>query len=450
MSVRQRHRHRLRKILGWGMVVLFASLFGGLWFAYVHMTDSETLIALLKTHLPRYLPGSQISVARARVGLFRGEIQLTHIHVHQSLDGTGFLTASIPWLSIRHNARAMLDGRFEPSEVVVTHPTLRLRRRKDGTWNLQGLLASPWPGPLMKTPPIKILNGTVELSDGDDPSVPATAILRDVAIDIDSAGKGRLSFEGTAKGDTFDRLTIRGTVDINTGRVELAGDMARLAISETLHDRLPPEIRPAIDKLGLTGGEVDLRIAKITCDPAANPRVSYNVSGHLRGGAWNCPKLPFPINEVAGGFAVHDGRLTIDRAEGYYGATTVRLARGSCSIINPEQDPFDLNLEVIDLKLDEKLREKTPPQFANLWREFQPSGRVSVFVTAARDRAAGPIAKKLTIECDDVAMLYEARLGGGRDQSGRNADPGRRSAALGQRHDRAPGRPGHRRPQVRR
>ena len=165
--------------------------------------------------------------------------------VRQTLDGVPFQAVRIPWLNVRHNARAMLEGQFEPSEVVVAQPTLRLRRRKDGTWNLQGLLADPWPGPVMKTPPVQIQNGTVELSDGA-PDAPAVAILRDVAVRVESAGKGRLAFEGTAKGDTFDRLSVKGTIDLATGRVELQGDLARLAISETLRGRLPAELsRPS-------------------------------------------------------------------------------------------------------------------------------------------------------------------------------------------------------------
>src|SRR5207245_2748269 len=161
-----------------------------------------------------------------------------------------------------------------------------------------------------------------------------------------------LAFEGTAKGDTFDRLSIQGTIEIPTGRVELSGDVARLAITETLHDRMPPEIRPAVDKLGLSGGEVDLRIEKVSFDPEATPRARYDVSGHLRGGSLTCPKLPFPINELAGGFAVRDGTLSIDRAEGYYGTTTVRVERAFCSLNDREHVPFNLELEIIDLKLD--------------------------------------------------------------------------------------------------
>ena len=47
--------------------------------------------------------------------------------------------------------------------MVVSQPTLRLRQRRDGTWNLDGLLADPWPGPWIDTPPITIKNATLEL-----------------------------------------------------------------------------------------------------------------------------------------------------------------------------------------------------------------------------------------------------------------------------------------------
>jgi hypothetical protein len=396
--------------VAWGAAVLVASLGGGLWFAYVYVTDSETLARVIRAEAPRYLPGSRVDLGRVRVRLFTGEVQVTHLMVRQAVDGAAFPTVRVPWLSVRHNARAVLGGRFEPSEVVVAQPTLRLCRRKDGSWNLQGLLASPWPGPVMKTPPVQILNGTVELCEGAS-GAPATAILRDVAVRVESAGKGRLSFEGTAKGDTFDRLTVQGTVEIATGRVELQGDLARLAISDPLRGRLPAELKPAVGRLGLTGGEADLRISRVRCDPSAEPRLSYEVSGRLRAGAWNCPKLPFPLNDLSAGFAARDGVLTLDRAEGYYGTTTVRVERGTFRLGDPERAPFDLKLEIVDLKLDQRLRDWSPPGLDDLWegfwKGFRPSGRLSVALHASRAVAGGPVRHEAVVDCLDVAMLYE-------------------------------------------
>ena len=82
----------------------------------------------------------------------------------QQIDGVPFETLHIPWLNIRINTRKLLRGELDVREVDVVQPTLRLCQRPDGTWNLEGLLADPWPGPwLDKTPPIVIQNGTLEL-----------------------------------------------------------------------------------------------------------------------------------------------------------------------------------------------------------------------------------------------------------------------------------------------
>lgn len=404
--MRIRRRHRLRKVFAWGAAVLVASLCGGLWFAWWYATDSDTIVALIQAEAPRYLPGSRVEMAKARLRPFVGEVHLIQVRVNQGLDGAPFLAVKVPWLNVRYNVKASFEGRFEPTEVVVAQPTLRLRRRKDGTWNLQGMLANPWPGPVMKTPPIQVLNGTVELSDGPA-EAPAAAILRDVSVRLESIGKGRLAFEGTAKGDTFDRVALAGTVETKTGRVEFKGDVARLAISDPVRSRLPAELKPAVEELGLTGGEVDLKIGRVTIDPAGSPRLRYDVSGRLRAGVWNCPKLPFPLNDLAAGFAVRDGVLTVDRAEGFYGTTAVRVERAAFRLTDPENGPLSLEMEVNELKLDARLRERTPPELAALWEVFQPSGRVNLRVSASREETGGPVRRRVAVDCLDVAMLYQ-------------------------------------------
>ena len=85
-----------------------------------------------------------------------------------------FEVLQIPWLNIRINTQKLAKGRLEAREVVVSQPTLRLRRRRDGTWNLDGLLADPWPGPWIETPPITIQNATLELIPDEEPPPAAT------------------------------------------------------------------------------------------------------------------------------------------------------------------------------------------------------------------------------------------------------------------------------------
>ena len=407
--MRIRKRHRLRRVLAWAFVLVAASLAGGVWFAYLYVTDSETLTRVIRSGASTFLPGATVDVGRAKVRVLAGELHLTHVAVRQVIDGVSFETLHIPWLNFRHDPRALYDGKFEPTDVVVAQPTLRVRRRADGTWNLQGLLASPWPATGVKTPPVVIENGTVEFSSPDDPpGAKAAAVLREVKLRVVAAGPGKLSFDGSAKGDTFDRLAVQGLVDVKTGRVELSGDVARLVVTETLRGRLPAEFRPAASSVGLTAGEADVRINSLIYDPAAAVKVRYDVAGRLVGGVLNCKKfLPFPINDLTAGFALKDGEFTLDRAEGSFGGTTVHLDRGRFRLGDPERMPFDLELEIADLELDQRLRDWTPPQFAGLWKLFRPAGRLSVAVSAGRDAEGGPVRRKAVVECHDVSMLYE-------------------------------------------
>lgn len=401
--MRVRRRHRLRKLVAWATLAIVASVAGCALYAYSYFVDSDNLSRMVKAVLPKYLPGSRVDIMRAKLRPLSGEFHLNQVHIRQEIDGVPFLALKIPWLNVR--APELVQGNFEPSEVVVAQPTLRLKRRKDGTWNLQGLLASPWPGPVLKTPPIQINNGTLELADG--PKDEVTAVLRDVFVKLEPAGDGKLAFEGTAKGDTFDRLSVRGTVDIHSGQVDFSGDVARLLLSEPLRSRLPAEWKPAVERLGLNAGEFDLTIGHVAYDPAARSPIQYDVSGRLRGGTWNCPKLPFPLNDLSGKFSARDGVFTIARAEGYYGTTVIRVTDSSFSLGDTENGPLELDLEVVDLKLDEKLKEKTPPPLDGIWQEFDPSGRINVRVNAARAEPGGSLWSRVEVDCLDVALTYK-------------------------------------------
>ena len=95
----------------------------------------------------------------------------------------------------------------------VSHPTLRLCRRKDGTWNLQGLLAEPIAGrsSIQDPPPIVIRNGTVELCSGEEPgagpphSVPRLTAHRPIAAARPSSATSTLRVEAGEAGRFISR-----------------------------------------------------------------------------------------------------------------------------------------------------------------------------------------------------------------------------------------------------
>jgi hypothetical protein len=438
-----RIRRRVAKVVFWGLVLCLSILAGGLWFAYTYLTDSATAARLIKNYALRYLPGSIVEPGRVRLRLLGGELTLLQLNVYQRIDGAPFVALRIPWLHIGINARKLIRGQLEVREVKVAQPSLRLRRRRDGTWNLQGFLADPWPGPwLDHTPPIIIEGGTLELIPDEEPAAGAgssgaaspaqlatagsgpeadspeatpspvkpgdgAVILRDVSLKIEQADGSLFRFEGSARGDILERLQLRGTIDFESGRIELGGNLSGLTVSEALRRRIPLEARPAMKALALNGGVVDVELSQVRYDPraAAGGRLHYSALAWLREGVWECTHLPFPINDLSAVVAVKDGVLTIKHAEGFNGNTTLR-AEGTLGVCDPRRAPMDLLVELIDLELDQRLRIRTPPEYDELWDVFEPHGQVDAELHLTRVEPGGPIDLGAKVTCRDVAAKY--------------------------------------------
>ena len=325
--------------------------------------------------------------------------------------------------------------------MLVVQPSLRLCYRRDGSLNLKGLLANPWPGPFLdKTPPIVIQDGTLELvpddegpsevaspgklspvPEGGSPESPTTSgplpsrpggargliVLREVSIHIKQVGALLFVFEGTARGDSLDRLQLHGSIDLETGRTTLNGNLDALTLSDALQRRLPREVRPMMKAMAMTGGVVDLDLKRATYDPKAPPesRLTYALEARLHEGVWECPKLPFHVNNFTAVVGVEDGLIHIKHAEGFNGRTTLR-ARGTLRAGEPHRAPMDLHVELIDLDLDPRLRQKTPAAYDELWDVFQPRGRVDAEVDVARTEPGGAVELGAKVICRDVAANY--------------------------------------------
>jgi hypothetical protein len=430
-----RIRNRLVRFLIWGMVLTCSILAGGAWFAYSYFTDSETAKRVIRLHAQRFLPGSTLDMSSVDMQLSAGVIKIKYITLKQSIDGETFPTLNIPFLQVKLNPKKVLHGEFQAaaSEIIVSQPKLQLCRREDGTWNIQGLLADPWPVPAIKDPPpIVIKNGTIELrvesspesepplTDASpapgsaDPSPPRATkivdVLRDVDLTIKSVGPDStaLEFVGSAKGDHFERISLEGEIDPATGKLTIEGDLSRLTLSEKLLERIPREARPAVSALGLTGGEVNLSVDRLEYDPSAeaDKRLHYDATARLNAGVWECKHLPFPVTELSAQLTARDGELTIEHAEGRNGMTSLRVTDGKLRIGDPQRMPFDIQVDLIDLMLDDRLRKRTPPEYDELWDVFKAKGKVDAAVHVVREKVGGLVGVGATVVCRDVSGVY--------------------------------------------
>src|SRR5690348_12041664 len=106
----------IRRVVFWATLLLLAAMAGGLWFAYSYVTDSETLASLIRGEVPRYLPGTRLVIGKVRVGRLFGYVNLNKIALWQKLDGLDYLALRIPWLEVRQDTAALMNGELKPRE----------------------------------------------------------------------------------------------------------------------------------------------------------------------------------------------------------------------------------------------------------------------------------------------------------------------------------------------
>ena len=58
---------------------------------------------------------------------------------------------------------------------------------------------------------------------------------------------------------------------------------------------------------------------------------------------------------------------------------------------DPRRQPLDLHVELLDLELDQRLRDRTPQEYAKLWDLFRPSGVVGAEIDMTRTVPDGPV-----------------------------------------------------------
>ena len=406
-------RLRWPRFILWAFVFVVAVMAGALGFAYTYMTDSSTLVAIINARLPEFFPGCQLRVDKAALRPMLGMFDLKQVTLVQPVDQQGFSTVRIPWIQVRCDLRALWHGRVEPSEVIVAQPVLRLTQRADGRWNLDGLLADPWPVTPLFTPVIRISKGVVELIDGPRP----VKVLHDVDLTFEPVPQahGLFQFEGSGQGDGLDRFALAGTLNTSDGSISLTrGDISGLTVSETLRNRLPLRWQGAWDAIGLVSGRLDLVLEHLTSSRTSNPPIDYAIRSSLRDGVWRCDRLPFPLSDVSGSTRVENGRLDVTWAEARYGRTVVRLHRGALDLglEEPSDGPLDLDISLIDLDLDSKLKSQLPADLQKVWKDFTREGqdalgRISLRAQVSRSEAAQPLAYAATIDLLDVALCYK-------------------------------------------
>ena len=294
-----------------------------------HATDGAELARLVERESVRLLPGSVVEVGPGEAAAAAPDRpRWSRCASTRGSTGLGGPTIRGRLAPDRSSTSGRCStSELRPRQVVVAQPTLRLGRRPDGSWNLQGMLADPWPLPTPDSlPRILVRNGTVLLADGPTrPLGRAPRRVDDPGADVRPA---LTAIEGTARGDGFDRLSIEGVFDTadQPRDARPAASWSAWSWARRSATGSPREWRPSYRQVGIEAGELDVTVSRLVFDPSApaGPLLDHDLDLLLRSGTFACPKLPFPLNEVEVRATVRDGLLEVEYAKGTNGRTNVR------------------------------------------------------------------------------------------------------------------------------
>ena len=377
---------------------------------------------------------------RVRPSLRAGELAFHDLKLRQAIDGDVFETLRIPFLQLQVNPRKLAEGKFEPSRDHRRPAHARgcdAGRTEPGT--SRGCLLIPGPGRGSKrrrsrSVTARLSSIPAKRSASEQPRTDAMPARRaqppSAAVPPRQPAPHRPSPIGRlrrpesrhpARRQSQDRARRQGpgqsqvrrlrqrrrfrASDVHRQRsiskpaiIELGGELVGAgALREPCAASCPPGRGAPARRWHSTGGVVDLKLNRLLYNPANPPesRLRCNMVARLREGVWECPELPFPVNDLSAVVSVEEHVVTIKHARGTNGNTT--LTADGVIVAGRRQERLDGSAR----QSRRPGARRRPPSQAEprtnsmeLWDLFKPKGSVNVDLHVARAmplrRSTGP------------------------------------------------------------
>ncbi len=308
------------------------------------------------------------------------------------------------FLTCRTELEELLKGEPEVTHVVLRRPTLRVRRREDGTWSAARLM--PLPQRQCRSPEIRIDNGTIEIADTSSPAM----TLRDLNLALaapaepDQAGDGprMRKFSGRFVADMVRQVEVSGLLDPCRPQWTMSGSVEGLELSPELREMLPAEWGAKLAALGSLRGQGKLRF-QAGYDPEAASPYRFDLSGSLVRARLDDPRLPHSLTDIRATFSLTNDGFAVQDLFARSGQSTLQA---SCSGQGLDgQSPLRLKAEIRDLDLDPKYAELLPTALQDQWHKYLPAGHVDADVELVYDGARWQ--PDISVRCLGVSFSYE-------------------------------------------
>jgi hypothetical protein len=398
-----------RKWLVRGLVFTVA---GGLLLAglvYQAWTSPAAVRRLVLLKLSQRFAGTLVRIDRARLRLFGG-IVLSDVRMarRDDLDQLDFLY--VPSAVVYHDKEHLLSGKVGIRKVVCHRPRLRIVRRRDGTWNLEGLLGRA--DTLERCPTLVCKQGTLRIEDHATPHSP-TLEISDIDLTVLNDPPAVLVFEGSGRSDLTGPIAIRGRFWRASSRLLLQLEVPEVPVGPGLVQRLGAYCPDLTGHLRHLRGLGSLNGSVAYTPDAADARFVYRLDLALRKGGWTHARLPFPLEQIEAEAHCVNGRVSRGRLQARSGPAQIELNVGDLDL--PGQLAGDKPIEhldfhtiarTIDLKVDHlpvtrELFARLPANLRYIEQDYSPEGDLSVTYTyrsEAGERGAGSVKREGSAE----------------------------------------------------
>lgn len=321
-------------------------------------------------------PGAQVSVDSARLRLLGG-IQVNDLRLTRRDDPEQDEFLHVPSAVFYHDKEKLLEGELTIRKMELYRPRLRVRRGRDGHWNVQGLSRGLPPTGLLPT--IVIHQGTVLFEDRSVGGKGPPLEIRDVEVTLINDPLPTVTIRGAAQSDVLGRLACQGAWQRPTNAVDLHLQALGVPINPTLVRRLA-----GVDvyrKLGdlVLQAKADLK-GRVALRPGAAP--FYDVECKVTDGKVQHPDLPLPLEGLAARARCCAGELRLLELTARSGFAQVR-ARGTGRLPALERN-FEIHLDVKHLPLCEEMCARLPEKLRRLHQMYRPSGPATLQLSCAR------------------------------------------------------------------
>ncbi len=360
----------------WGIVGVCAA--GAL--AYQRWTNPGAVREQVIAEIAKAFPGAHVSIDSARLRILGG-IQLLGLRLTREDDPAKHEFLHVPSAIFYHDKEKILEGELKLRKIELIRPRFRIRRERDGSWNLQGLARTPDGSPQAPLPAIVIHQGTMILEDRSDPAKPTSLEVNDVGMTIINDPLPRVLIRGAANSELLGKLHLHGAVDRNSGDTSISFRALEIPLTEMLLARLPVVCPPDLFN-GLQVSATAKVEGKVSYHPGQAEPTYYDIHCELKNGKVQHPHWPLPLEKLALTLHCNAGTVQLEKLTAVSGATEIS-GHGVGRLPCLDQD-FEAHLDLKHVMLGDELATRLPSKLRELHKLFQPHGPTTIHIACAR------------------------------------------------------------------